>query len=104
MIRWLLIRYEHLTLWIEGASGGDRAAHVHVGLLIWLIAALILRRPLRDFRPLLVVAAAEAINEGADRYIHGSWRWPDTIGDAVATLFWPVAIMLLLHLRPKLRR
>ncbi|RVT89676.1 hypothetical protein [Sphingomonas crocodyli] len=104
MTRWLLTRYEHLTLWVEGVSGSDRVAHLHAGLLIWVVAALILRRPLRDIRPLLVVAAAEAINECADRYIHGNWRWPDTIGDAVTTLFWPVTIMLLLHLRPRLRR
>ena len=104
MIHWLVTQYEHFATWFEAASGGDRSAHLHAGLLIWLAASLILRVPLRDLRPLLVLAAAEAANEGADRYFHVSWRWPDTIGDIVMTMFWPIVIMVLLRLAPRLRR
>ena len=100
----LAAHYERFASWFEATSGSDRAAHLHAGLAIWLIAALILRAPLRSFRPLIVVMAAEAANECIDRVAHGSWRWPDTTGDIISTLFWPIVIMLLLRLAPRLRR
>ena len=77
--------------------GADKFVHVQVGLTIWCASAIVLRRPLRSPLPLAVVIVAEVLNEIADRHYTGSWNWPDTLGDAAATWFWPIALFLLLR-------
>ena len=89
---------------VDRAPGADKFAHSYVGLAIWLGAAMVLRRPLRSAVPLAVVVVAECINEGIDRLTYGSWRWHDTLGDALASWFWPLVLMLALRRCPGLRR
>ncbi|OWK30285.1 hypothetical protein [Sphingomonas dokdonensis] len=83
--------------WFE--SGGDALLHVHGGMLVLILARLITRRSLATPIPLLCVVALQTLNECIDRYNHGSWRWPDTIGDTANTLFWPVVLFIGLRLR-----
>jgi hypothetical protein len=77
--------------------------HIHAGLLIWVLAALILRRPLRSPVPLAVVVAAELVNEIMDRLFWGEWR-PDTAADILATCGWPALLTGTLMIEERLRR
>ena len=87
--------YEQGINWVVAHSGGhDKFAHMCAGLAVWLLAAVLLRRPTTSILPLIVVIIAEAVNEAVDRIAHGSWRWADTRLDIVATLFWPLLIAL----------
>lgn len=68
--------------------------HVHVGLLIYFGASILLRARLGTPLPLIVVAGAEIANELLDRLHWNSWRWGDTLGDVANTLIWPTAVFL----------
>ena len=92
------VRIAHLGV------GPDKFVHVQVGLAIWCLSAWILRRPLGSRAPLAVVIAAEVANEIMDRHYTGSWNWPDTLGDAASTWFWPVTLFLLLRFSRRLPR
>lgn len=81
------------------APGSDSLAHVHGGMTVLLLARLITRRSLSTPLPLACVVVAQVANECIDRYNHGSWRWPDTIGDTLNTLFWPTILFVGLRLR-----
>jgi hypothetical protein len=82
----------------------DKFAHTYAGLLIWLLAGVILRKPLSSRQPLMIVAVLEVANEIVDRIAHGVWQWPDTFGDAAATWFWPVVIAAMLRYVPWLSK
>jgi hypothetical protein len=83
--------------------GADKFVHMQVGLAIWVVAAIVLRRPLHSLPPLLLCIAAEVGNEIMDfRYAH-SLRLPDTLTDMLATWFWPVTLFLLLRFFPRFR-
>jgi hypothetical protein len=98
-------QYELVISWVVGhCPYPDKFAHSYAGCAIWLVAAIVLNKPLRSIWPLAVVVAAEVGNECIDRIAHGSWMWPDTLGDAAATWFWPVVITLALRQFPRLRR
>lgn len=45
------------------------------------------------------VLVAELFNEMMNRVFYGDWRWPDTLSDVVATLFWPCALAILSKFR-----
>ena len=79
---------------------GNTILHIHGGMLILLIVRLISRRSLATFMPFAAVLLLELINELIDRLNHGAWRWDDTIGDLVSTLFWPFVLSLAVRLRP----
>jgi hypothetical protein len=81
------------------APGSDSLSHVHGGMAVLLLARLITRRSLATPIPLAFVIVFELLNESIDRYNHGSWRWPDTIGDMINTVFWPVVLFVGLRLR-----
>ena len=77
----------------------DDALHVHAGMAILLLAALLFRRPPWNWRPLLVVIVIEAINEMYDMHSLGIRPYhesalPDSIHDFVLTVLWPVLIAL----------
>ncbi|MFZ2994706.1 MAG: hypothetical protein WA070_00705 [Sphingobium sp.] len=72
----------------------DKLVHVHVGLAIYVIAQLILPTRRASFQALGVLLAAELFNEVMDRLYSGSWNWPDTWTDFIATMFWPVVLVL----------
>lgn len=95
--------YHRLIIWIGDGTGlPDAILHIHAGMAVLLIARVATGRSLGSFVPLSVVALAELANEIMDRLHFGSWRWPDTIGDAINTLLWPSIICLAVRLRPLL--
>ena len=67
--------------------------HVHVGLGLYVAAALLLRSFSSPW-PLIAVAVAEAVNEALDRMAFGSWRFADTAGDVANSLFWPLVLFI----------
>lgn len=95
---WLVATYEHFTQSVIGiCPGQDKFAHSYAGLAIWLATTMSLRAPRRSLLPLGVLILVELANECLDRLAYGSWRWPDTLGDVAATLFWPVVLSVALR-------
>ncbi len=76
----------------------DPVLHVLIGLAIFFLSALVLRKSLRSWWPFLVVAALQGINELADmagdivRYNDVDVR--GTVGDTVLTLLIPWLIVI----------
>ena len=96
-------------LFIEHAVRIDHdALHVIVGVLLWVVLALILRRPLTSARPWLWVLAFILWNETVDLWIE---HWPkpamqygEGARDVVLTMFLPTVLMLAARARPDLFR
>ena len=97
-------QYERMINWIVSlCPAPDKFAHTFAGLAIWLLAALLLGKPLRSWAPLLTVIALECANEYMDYLAHGGVIWNGTGADMAATWFWPVVLFLALRIRPRLR-
>jgi len=82
--------------------------HVIVGVLLLLVLALVLRRPLSSLLPWLVLAAVALWNEVLDLWVE---QWPDaamqygeTARDLLLTMLLPTVLMLAVRLRPDLFR
>jgi predicted NBD/HSP70 family sugar kinase len=71
----------------------DPELHLVGGMLLLVVAAAVMRKPLSSGAPLAAVAGAEAFNEVLDRISHGDWQ-SDTGDDIVRTLALPVAVFL----------
>ena len=99
-----LLDYQAIMLALTRMVSGDRAAHLSAGLFIWLTSAAILRLPLRDIRPLLIVVALEGVNETIDWITWGKVRWRDTRGDIISTLAWPTILYVTLKLKLRIWR
>jgi hypothetical protein len=99
------------TSWYQAAKLGlvsilglsKDALHVYVGLGVFFLAHLVLRRPLRSLLPLALVLlaaiAGEALDMRDDLATLGYWRWQASLGDILNTLFWPSVVWLLARLR-----
>lgn len=79
------------------------ALHIHVGLGVFFVAALLFRRPLSSVLPLALVflaaLAGEALDMRDDIGSFGYWRWRASLGDIVNTVFWPLVVWLLARSR-----
>lgn len=102
----LLARYLELVDWIVtfAPSESDKIVHTYAGLTIWLMTALVLRRPLGSRGPIIAVVLAELLNEIFDYIGRAVWSWHDTQGDIIATLFWPVLLFSLIRWMPSMTR
>jgi len=90
------LRIEHGTL------------HVMVGMLLWLVFALLVRRPITSWVPWLMVFAVILWNEIVDLWIE-IWPTPgrqygEGAKDLLLTMFVPTILMLAARLRPDLFR
>lgn len=74
----------------------DDLLHVHVGLLLFVLAALVTRRRMRSWWPLGIVAAFAVANEIVDYFaLDGQWSpWLLAV-DIANTLVWPLVLFLL---------
>lgn len=96
-------------LFIEHSIDVDHdALHVIVGVLAWLLLALVLRRPLSSWRPLLWLFALILWNETVDLW---SDPWPDPgmqygegAKDLFLTMLLPALLMVVTRVRPQLFR
>ncbi len=87
-------------LWLQDLVGLSKdAMHIYVGLTVFLLAALVLRRPLRDWRPLaavMLVALAGEIWDLVEWTNRGKEaRWPNHWHDLWNTVFWPLVLFAL---------
>jgi cell shape-determining protein MreD len=84
---------------VEATGLAKDALHIYVGLTVMLLTAALLKRGLRDWRPLAAVffvAMAGEIWDAIDTMLDGrSPRWRGNWKDIWNTLFWPTALFLL---------
>ena len=95
----VVLDWEAFKVWLSAASGlSHHDIHLLVGVLLTIAVTVLLRVPLRSWRPLLIVLALELVNETFDfaRYSIGGYPWgpvPSLI-DIALTMFPPLLIVL----------
>lgn len=82
--------------------------HVFVGVIIWLLIAMVMRRPITSWYPWLWLFAIICWNETVDLW---NEQWPDPgqqygegLKDIVLTIFVPTLLMAAARVRPDLFR
>ena len=85
--------------WIEQYSGLDKdALHVHLSLIIYILALAIFRQSRRSRFPWIVVLCFELVNEVLDvrRHdpINGPFPWADSVQDLWNTMLWPTVLLI----------
>ena len=104
-----------MTSWHEGklfvehsVAIGHDAIHVLVGVLLWLVLGLLLRRALTSWKPWLWLFAVILWNETVDLWIeqwpHPGQQYGEGAKDLLLTMAVPTIIMLAARLRPDLFR
>jgi hypothetical protein len=74
---------------------GDDLMHVHLGLAIFVLSALILRKPMRSAWPIGLVVALALINEVVDYFVTPNWSPGLSLLDIVNSVFWPTLLFLI---------
>ncbi len=100
-------RWHQGKLFIEHSLSVEHdALHVLVGVLVWVVLAIVLRKPLSAWRPLLWLFAIILWNEAVDLWVE---QWPDPgqqygegAKDLILTIIVPLAMMWLIRVRPQL--
>jgi hypothetical protein len=82
--------------------------HVFIGLVLWLLLAMVMRRPVTSWRPWLWAFAIILWNEAVDLWTE---VWPDPgqqygegLKDLALTMFVPTLLLVAARLRPDLFR
>jgi uncharacterized membrane protein YqgA involved in biofilm formation len=93
---------QSFKLAIVSATGLSKdALHVYVGIAIFLVARLALRKYANQFLPVAVVVAVACIGELLDMRDDinslGYWRWGASLHDVVNTVFWPLALSIFMR-------
>ncbi|WP_230292264.1 hypothetical protein [Croceicoccus sp. Ery5] len=70
--------------------------HVHLGLALWLVLALVLRKRLSSMVPLaiawLVIGTTEIFDISAQWPVKQDWVWQHAASDMAQSLTWPTII------------
>ena len=91
----IALKYEVWKLtFTQWAMFSDRELHINLGLLVFFLAMILLRKPMQSVWPVLAVILFEAVNEYLGMVLKGSWDWQDTKLDILFTLLWPVLFFL----------
>lgn len=84
------------------------ALHVILGVVVQLIAALLLRRPVSALTPWLAALAItiwnEAVDLWSDQWPHAGMQYGESAKDVALTMLLPTALLLAARLRPDLFR
>lgn len=91
-----LLRYDSAKGALEQMLGASEALlHVHFGLLIFVVAALVTRRRMASIAPLAIVVVLAGLNEVLD------YLGPDpaspwlSAADFANSVFWPTVLFLI---------
>jgi hypothetical protein len=91
----LVAKYEATKIAIATWVGiDDWLIHSQFGMIIFVLSAIALRKPLGSLLPVTLVVVGEGLNEYLDKLNYGSWRWPDTSRDLIFTIGWPFILFL----------
>ena len=90
--------HAELKIIIERYSGLERdALHIHLALLLYLIAMAVFRQSRRSRIPWLIVLGIEVANEIADLARHYRndmpLRWDESLKDLWNTMLWPTVLL-----------
>ena len=86
--------YDQSTRWISEMSGAsDPMLHTQAGLAAFVLAWLLIKRPLGSGLPFLIVLVLATLNEILD-YFHQGLLWPEAGVDVLVTVFWPMVLTL----------
>jgi cell shape-determining protein MreD len=96
--------FQALKLSIIAASQLSRdALHIYVGLATFVVAALVFRRSIRSWLPLLAVLVVamviEAVDLRDDLLTRGRPRWLASTHDLLNTMVWPTVLFLVARTR-----
>ena len=96
-------------LFIEHSlSFSHDSIHILAGVLIWLAAGLLVKRPLSSWRPWLCVLALILWNETVDLTLEvwpdAGWQYGESLKDLLLTMSVPTLLMVATRLRPDLFR
>lgn len=69
--------------------------HLHAGLAIFVVTALLLRQRMRSWIPLAVVVALAVLNELIDYSYSPRWDLQSSGKDLLNTILWPFILFLL---------
>lgn len=98
--RLILQSFLDLKEQISAARGIQSLLHVHIGLIVFAVATLLLRRA-PAYVPLVIVIAMQATNETIDWLLKPGFRLSDSLFDSVNTVIWPalLTVMIVYHRR-----
>lgn len=96
----MILSYSNMKNALGEVTGmSEDLIHVHVGLAIFVLTALVLRHRMRSPIPLTVVAVLALLNEALD-YGAPGWKPGPSALDVVNTLVWPLILFLLARRGP----
>src|SRR5687768_1749042 len=96
----MILAYSEMKNALGRVTGmSEDLIHVHVGLAIFVVTALVLRRRMRSSKPLAVVATLALLNELLD-YGGPDWELGSSALDFVNTLVWPLVLFLVARRSP----
>lgn len=89
--------YEGLKRQYVPADEGIRALiHVHAGLALWLLLALLLRKRLSSLAPLIgvwvIMALTELFDISTQWPVRQDWVWRHAASDMAQSLTWPTIL------------
>jgi hypothetical protein len=90
-----IIAYGEAKAWFTDYTGAtEDLLHIHAGLLIFVVSALILKKKMRSPIPLALVVAFALLNEVIDRLAGGPQDSIEPFVDFANTVFWPTVLFL----------
>lgn len=92
-------QYAAIKQAMSDATGAtEDLLHVHFGLLIFIVVAVVFRRRLHSAWPVTIVWAFALANEAVDYFAEG-WVLVPSVLDVVNTVFWPTVLFLVARRR-----
>lgn len=102
MIAWfasLPDTYASWKTWMSQSTGAtEDLLHVHFGVLIFVVVALVFRRRMHSLWPVGMVWTFALLNELIDSFA-AEWRMDLSALDVLNTVFWPTVLFLVARRR-----
>jgi len=102
MLAWLAglpERYSLLKQWMSETTGAsEELLHLHIGLLIFVVVAVLFRRRMHSLWPVSMVWAFALVNELVD-YFAADWVFDLSALDVLNTVLWPTVLFLVARRR-----